>query len=575
MANRLGRALAYLTEAWRFARADVQGKRLLFDASLAAMARAGQYQTAETVDTDAALRLAVTSAWVYSALNLIANRVSARDALPEVKQRVGDELEDMGNHEFERLLQRPNSLMTGSYLLRYTAWWYGLLGNAYIFIATAAPGRGEPQELWPLPANMMRPLPETLRNSVLTGQPVVDYEYTVGGERQTLPGENVVHFRYPNPFDWWQGLSPLTAALLPVQTDLAQARWVRDYFRKDNAVPTALATLPEGITETDFDVIVEQVKEQIASGARILFTRSGDMTLQTLTHTLEQMQVIASRTFSRDEIDRVYGIPQGLISGGLSGDSRLAAEISFSRNTVQPTCDYFADVWTEKIGPYYGDDIVLVARDVVPQDRALDVAEYTQYAQDRTINENRAELELDEIEHPLAEIPVRLLQYIAPQYATLDGKEKPAAAVESTGGGDGGDDDPPGVGNIAGQVTPEQEAAAQAARSIAIRAEMDRWERVALKEAKAGRNPAERPFNSDVIPDTLRDSVIASLQGADAETVKAVFDGAMQHWTAGSDPPPLWIPQERKAARSDVADALVVAAARIVAQGEADGVGAG
>lgn len=530
MANRLGRALAYLTEAWRYARADVQGKRLLFDASLAAMARAGQYQTATTVDTDAALRLGIVSTWVYSALNLIANRVSSADARPEVKRRVGDEMEDMGNHAFEMLMQRPNALMTGSFLLRYTAYWYGLLGNAYVFISTAAPGRGEPQELWPLPANMVRPLPETLRNSVLTGQPVVDYEYTVGGEWQILPGENVAHFRFPNPFDWWQGLAPLTAAILPVQTDLAQARWVRDYFRKDNAVPTALATLPEGISESDFDVIVAQVKEQIEAGKRILFTRSGDMTLQTLTHTLEQMQVIASRTFNRDEIDRIYGIPQGLISGGLSGDSRLAAEIGFARNTIQPMCDYFADVWTEKIGPYYGEDIVIVARDVVPQDRALTVAEYTQYAQDRTINENRAELGLDEIEHPLArEIPVRLLQYIAPQYATLDGKEKPPAPVEPTGRGDGdGDDDPPGVGNIAGQVTPEQEAAAQAARAIALRAEMDRWERVALKEARAGRNPAARAFNSDVIPDTLRDSVIASLQGAGAETVKAVFDEVLK-----------------------------------------------
>lgn len=479
-----------------------------FDAVISQMTRYGQFRQMETVDTDAAYKLAIASAWVYSDIKLIADRASSRDANVKILNQQDKTV--LENHPFAALLNRPNPFMAGAFLKRYTAWWYLLRGNAYIFISTPMPGKGAPTELWPLAANMVRPLPERIRQGqgVFRDEQVIDYEYNVNGSLEILPGENIIHFRMPNPFDWWEGMSPLTAALLAVQSDHTQARWTRDFFAEDNAIPSAIISVPSTTSPQDFDRQRATIAQQLRDGQKRIFTRSGDLTVETITQTLEQMQIIDSRKFSRDEIDRVYGIPEGLISGGLSGDSRLAAEIAFARNTIQPLIDYFAEQLTADVAPYYG-NIVFEAPNVVPQDRALEIQEYTIYGQDRSIAENRQERGLEPVQLPpeiaeLTKIPVRLLAYVT-------------QSVPET----------PQVGDMIESQSPANMVDEQAGKAIALETELKRWRKVALGEWRAGRKPAERAFDSAVIEPLQKASILAALAVADNESeVKAAFEAA-------------------------------------------------
>ena len=484
-----------------------------FDSVLTQMTRYGHYRQLETVDTEAAYKLAATSAWVWSDIKLIADRVASRDATLKVKSRAsGDDIEA---HPFLKLLDEPNPFMAGSFLKRYTVWWYLLRGNAYLFVSTPAPGRGTPTDLYPLVANMVRPLPETLRRGqgIFRNLDLIDYEYNVNGSLERLPGENVIHFRMPNPFDWWEGLSPLTSALIGVQMDHAQAVWQRDFFAEDNAIPSAIISVPSTTSPVDFDRQKEILRQQMKEGQKRLFTRSGDLTVETITQTLEQMQIIDSRKFNRDEIDRVYGVPEGLISGGLSGDSRLAAEIAFARNTVQPLIDYFAEQLSTDLALYYGDDIMFEAPNVIPQDRALEVQEYTVYSQDMSVNENREERGMKPATLPpeladLADVPVRLLQYV-----TKAAEPEPEPLQEA--------------GDMVGSQSPENVVDEQAGKAIALDAELKRWRKVAIRELRAGRNPAERAFDSVIIPTDRKAAILESLQDAtDESEVKAAFESA-------------------------------------------------
>jgi len=478
-----------------------------FDAVISQMTRYGQFRQLETMDTEAAYKLAVTSAWVYSNIKLIADRIASRNANLKILNR--QDKSELDNHPFAALLDRPNPFMSGSFLKRYTAWWYLLRGNAYIFISTPTAGTGEPVELWPLMANMVRPLPERIRHGqgVFWDELVIDYEYNVNGSLEILPGENIIHFRMPNPFDWWEGMSPLTAALLAIQSDHAQARWTRDFFQEDNAIPSAIISVPATTSPNDFDRQRAVIAQQLKEGQKRIFTRSGDLTVETITQTLEQMQIIDSRRFSRDEIDRVYGIPEGLISGGLSGDSRLAAEIAFARNTVQPLLDYFAEQMTADIAPYYG-DVLFEAPNIIPQDRALEVQEYTIYSQDRSINENRQERGLEPAELPsditeLANVPIRLLPFLKP----MDPSPQPQ------------------VGDMLQSQSPQNAVDEQAGKAIALDTELKRWRKVALGELRAGRKPVERPFESAVIEPLHKASILAALTVATNESeVKAAFE---------------------------------------------------
>jgi phage portal protein BeeE len=448
--------------------------------------------------------LAMASAWVASNLRIRSDALSATDARPMVKQRgkTGDTNER--NHPFELLLDKPNSFMSGAFMLRYISQWYDLRGNAYLFLVTPAPGRGEITEILPLPANMVSPQPHTLRDGVgvFKGRQVIDYMQLVNGKYEWLPGENVVHFRTPNPFDYWEGLSPLASALLAAEMDEAQAAWTRDFFKKENAVPSAVIALSETISEDEFDRLVHRLRTQMEEGQKRLFTRSGDLDVKMITQTLEQMQIIDSRKFNRDEIDRVYGT-EGLFSGHTSGEARLAADIAFRRYAVQPVLDYFAEQLSADVVPYYEDGIMVEAPNTIPQDRALEVQEYTVYQSDRSVNENRKERGLDPWKAPkglepltdLADIPVRLLPMaqavLAPKPEPQDGNMTSPNEEEQLQ-----------VGDMPGAQTPESMAddLAGKAAHIALATELKRWRKVAISEVRTGHNPAERDFQTVIIP---------------------------------------------------------------------------
>lgn len=498
--NALGRVLAYFTNAVAYAgKAFPKTKVHRFDAALASMSKVGRWEMGEPELHKKAYKLAVTSAWIYSDISLIADRVATAKAMPQVKRKVGEALEDVGDHAYEQLLKTPNPLMTGKFLRRYIIWWLLLRGESFVFIGTPGWGRGEPLELWPLPSDMMQPLPGTLRKSILTGGRIIDYEYIIPGQDPVrFPGENILHYRLPNPFNYWQGMSPLSAAILGVQTDISQAKYTRDFFGKDNAIPTAIISLPKDISEEEFTIAAEQLREQFGEKRKSAIIRAGEMSVEVITQTLEQMQMIASREFNRNEIDRIYRIPEGYMGAGLSGASQLAHEIALARNAIQPLIDYLAAEETAKIGPYYGEDIVITAPNVIPQDRALDMHEYRVYGLDRTINENRAEQDLDEWEDELGTIPVRALEALI-------------KAGQAGGGLMGGS-----VGGLPGGSMSMPQAKA-------YKDDLAKWRKVALKETKAGRDPGEREFLSTEIPADLYYDIANDLLGADEEEVKAIF----------------------------------------------------
>lgn len=502
------------------------------------MERQGQADAygSETMDTEVLQRLAVTSSWVFSDIQLIAGRVASEAGRPVAARYVEGRWEEDWDHAMTRLLAKPNGLMSGSFMLRYLTWWYMLNGNAYCFVSTAQLGRGEPQELWPLVASQMTPLPDTLRQSRMGGL-VIDYEYQVHGQLMTLPGEHVIHFRTANPWDYWRGLAPLTGALTAVQSDTSRAKWDRDFFGVDNAIPSSVISLPAEITDSDFDRAQEEIRAEFGGRRRTAITRAGDLSIETIQQTMVDMQMVESRELSRQEIDRVYGVPEGLFSGASSGESRLALESTFATNTVQPILDYFAEEWTNGLAPFYREDgLTAYARSVVPRDRALAVQEYTIYSQDRTVNENRAEQGLERLALPLADVPVRLLSQAGqaddgPGVGSMAGADAPENVVSGEAGKADGLVGVDGLGRSDAGETPSVKAnypAGSAAEAEGLRVELKRWMKVALGEVRAGRPAAGREFASEVLPEAVAAMVRAGLESAaDEAAVRSVFAGCL------------------------------------------------
>ena len=424
--NIFGRSIRYIADGifqglapFRSRSVEKKGRSTLYSRLLMDQARSGVLNGYGSDDITQIMRLSTVTSWVYSDISLISDRTSSPDLYSVHAIEEGKAGEKIENHEINQLLERPNALMTGSYLLRLTNWWIQLTGNGYVFLSTPRVAQGPIQELWPLPANQMTPKPETLRYSPLTGELVIDYEYINGGVIQLLPGENVAHFRLPNPYDYWQGLSPLTGLQLAVRTDFAQARWLDTFFGEDNAIPTSVISVSPDLDDDAFDEVKRDIQSQFGAGRRSAITRAGDMSIELVQHAIAELQVLEGRRFNRDEIDRVYRVPSGIFGNAMSGDSRLGAEIALAKNALQPMLDYVAETLSENMAPFWpSEQFKIVAKNIIPQERSLDLSEYGTYSPDRTIQENREVQELEPIVLPkelkdlqplLDSVPVRLL----------------------------------------------------------------------------------------------------------------------------------------------------------------------
>ena len=420
MPNILGRGLRYFVEAVKYAAAPFTNptlRRILFDYTRVPTGTVG-----EEADVGHYLRLAACNPAVFASITTIADRVSDTGVFL-VKRKAGAEWVDVADHPLPGLLMRPNSLMSGSLLLSDTAWWYELLGNAYWFLVTDTPGRGPIREIWPLPADRVRPDPMTLRISAITGKPVIDYAYQLGSII-TLPGENVVHFRTANPFDPWRGLSKLSPLQNNLTMDSAQLKWLGSYYDKGNAVPASIVSVPPTLDDADFDAVVRDIQDQFGGKRQTAVVRAGDLKVEVIQHSIADMQVVENRAKNAEEVRRVFKIPEGLNSAA-SGQSRLAAETALARDAIQPLLNYFAETLTLTALVLYGDGegFKVEAENIIPQDVALDISEYQAYAPDRTINENRKKQDLPPLtlkgdlaafQALVDEVPQQLITVLAP-----------------------------------------------------------------------------------------------------------------------------------------------------------------
>lgn len=408
--NTLGRVLRYFTDAFRYAATKTAGgRRPTGNPLLSTILEDNSRQYGgDSGSLDYFARLGVTNPSFFFALRIISDRV-ADVAQFNVEQKGAESYKKIEGHEFLDVLAAPNSVMTGGLLLGLVSEWLNTVGNAYLFLVTETPGVGPIQEIWPLPAWNTQPEPMTLRVSPYTGKPIIDYRYTLA-KPVLLPGENVVHIRTPNLFDFWRGMAPLSALQTVLAMDSAESSWLASYFGENNAVPTAVISLPPDLDDPTFDAVKRDIIENFGAQRRSAITRGGDLKIETIQHSIEEMRVLEGMEFNRKAIHQVLRVPAGL-TDTTSGQSRLAADMALMRDAIQPMLNNIAAWLTLKAMPFYGDDLRCVAENVIPQDAAIETAEYSAYSPDRTLQENREKQKLK---------PLRLSGELAPYQPLFD-----------------------------------------------------------------------------------------------------------------------------------------------------------
>lgn len=320
------------------------------------------------------------SPWVYVAVNRIAE---AAALVPfHVARRAGDGAVEQVDHPFERLLQKPNPLLSRFELIEHTVGHLEIHGNAYWFLA-GEPG-GLPLELWPLRPDRVSVVPDARRG-------VRGYVYEVDGRQVPLEAAEVVHFRRWHPSNDYYGLSALEAARLAVEADRAMADWNRRYFGEGMAVPAGIVAIRERVSDTDYDRL--QREWRLAYGGRerrTAFLRGASVEWHNVGLSQQDMDFLNARRFNREEIFQIFGIPVGMFSENATEANALVGERVFVERTLWPKLVRIAEKITTDLLPFYGRNLVGRFEDIRPQDRRTQLEEIRVARGVLTVDEIRA-----------------------------------------------------------------------------------------------------------------------------------------------------------------------------------------
>jgi HK97 family phage portal protein len=320
------------------------------------------------------------SPWVYVAVNRIAE---AAALVPFHVARRGDEgAVEQADHPFERLLQKPNPLLSRFELIEHTVGHLEVHGNAYWFLA-GEPG-GLPLELWPLRPDRVSVVPDARRG-------VRGYVYEVEGRRVPLDAAEVVHFRRWHPGNDYYGLSALEAARLAVEADRAMADWNRRYFGEGMAVPAGIVAIRERISDTDYERLQREWRSAYGGRERrTAFLRGAAVEWHSVGLSQQDMDFLNARRFNREEIFQIFGIPVGMFSENATEANALVGERVFVERTLWPKLVRIAEKITTDLLPFYGNDLIGRFEDIRPQDRRAQLEEIRVARGVLTVDEIRA-----------------------------------------------------------------------------------------------------------------------------------------------------------------------------------------
>lgn len=265
--------------------------------------------------------------WVYAAVRAIASRV-AGTPLTLSRTDTGEPLDE--DHPLPRLLAEVNPFDTAVTLWNRTVTSLELTGNAYWYVPRNA--LGAPAEIWLLPAQYMRVIPDARRF-------VGGYLFQNAGVEQRFDAAEVIHLKYPSPASVYYGAGALQAAAGAVDAHESIKEAERRSFR--NGIFPGLAVQTGEKLASDVRRRLEEALKRGFAGperaGRALILEQG-LTVRPFTFSPREMDFLQSAKVTRDEILAIFGVPAAV--AGLSEDvNRASAEAmiyTFAENTIQP-----------------------------------------------------------------------------------------------------------------------------------------------------------------------------------------------------------------------------------------------
>lgn len=247
-------------------------------------------------------------------------------------------LEPFPEHPLNAMFVRANPLMSGADLFAATAIWMCIRGEAgWLMISDSGDPldfNEQPAEIWPLNPSAYEPIVEQNR---LVGwwykvQKGTGFETTT--RRIRLGLNELIVFRYFNPYDPFRGQPPLQATSGAVEMDLLTERHNRSTIVNGANPGGVLVDKTRGGAlppqeQREFEQSFSQRHSGPEHNRRMMFLQSGMEWVRT-GMTPQEMEFLEQRRWDREEILAALRVPKSVVS--VTDDLNYSIQISQDKN---------------------------------------------------------------------------------------------------------------------------------------------------------------------------------------------------------------------------------------------------
>src|SRR5512140_363669 len=278
------------------------------------------------------------SVWVYRAIGVLAEQIANIPFLFSAGERGRENLITSGPlHEF---YDRPHP-----HIDRFQYWelrllWLMLRGESFR-VPVYGIGRNGRRAL----KSILILDPDRFQH-VIEDNRLIGWRYTGLGHdaplhSQVLLPEEVWFERLPNPFDFWRGMSPLSVAALPAQTDYAAGSFMKGLMENNADLGVIVRCNPplEEKQREQIKAALQGRKRRAGTADQPLLLWSGAEVIKPLLSSAD-LQFLENRKFSRAEICAAFGVPEEIITATdhAKYDVMAGARLNFIENRVAPLC---------------------------------------------------------------------------------------------------------------------------------------------------------------------------------------------------------------------------------------------
>ena len=277
--------------------------------------------------------------WVYRAVNALAEQVSNIPFRFSTTTAAGEQLITTG--PLVEFYNRPHPQISRFEYWELRVMWLLLRGECFripIFDSSIGNGRRALRSVLILdPARF---------HHIIRDHRLIGWRYTGFGPQAPLASqiflpEEVWFEKLPNPFDFWRGMSPLTAAATSASTDYAASLHMKGIMENNGEAGTVLRTSEQLDPEQREQILaaVRERKRGAGTADRPVFLWGG---AEIVTPKLSSgdLQFLENRKFSRSEICAAFGVPEEIITSTVNAkyDVMAGARLNFIENRVVPLC---------------------------------------------------------------------------------------------------------------------------------------------------------------------------------------------------------------------------------------------